>query len=182
MSCSSMLLKAWNLFLSCRTKAFLVLRSCLLMSYLGVMCLCGQAALSFSLTFAVTRWRSLLTSAPLLTLTSSRERCHMLLTMRWSICFDPARGMSRWVCECCSAGIKVHWCSCYWMHTTLPASLHRHSELHILLFPLVFQNSHCLNPPWHWGHLSPAGGPYDGHSQVPPGAAHRRLYLCHCCY
>ena len=88
MLCSSMLLKAGNLFLSCRTKAFLVLWSCnLLMSYLGMRCLFDPAALSFSLTFTVTRWWSLLASAPLLTLTSSRERCHMLLTIRWSILF-----------------------------------------------------------------------------------------------
>ena len=88
LSCSYMLLRAWNLFLSCRTKAFLVLGSCsLLISYLGVVYLFGPAAQSFSLTFAVTRWWSLLASAPLFTITSSRERRHMLLTMRWSIWF-----------------------------------------------------------------------------------------------
>ena len=100
-----MLFKAWNLFLSCRTKAFLTLGSCsLLMSYLGVVCLFGPAILSFSLTFAVTRWWSLPASAPLLTVTSIRERRHMLLTMRWSIWFwsRPFENVqvSLWMLQC----------------------------------------------------------------------------------
>lgn len=84
--CLAMLLKAWNTFLSCRTKEVSILGSCsLLKSHLGVVCWFGLAALSFSLTFAVTRRWSLLGSAPLLTHTSSRERPHMLITIRWSI-------------------------------------------------------------------------------------------------
>ena len=48
LSCSSMLLKAWNLFPSCRTKAFLVLGSCsLLMSCIEVVCLFGPGKSEF---------------------------------------------------------------------------------------------------------------------------------------
>ena len=77
-----------TIFLSCSTKALLILGLCsLLMSYLGLICFLGPVAVSFSLMCGVSKWWSLPTTAPFLTLKSSSERHHMPFTMGWSIWF-----------------------------------------------------------------------------------------------
>ena len=66
--------------------------------------LSGPFLLSFGFRFAVTRWWSLPTSAPLLTLTSCNDLLHVPLIIRWSIWFLSLplgeHQVSLWISRC----------------------------------------------------------------------------------
>ena len=111
-------------------------------------CLALSGPFLFSFRFAVTRWWSLPTSAPLLTLTSCNDLLNVPLITRWSIWLLSLplgeHQVSLWISQC-GKGVPPTTCRIQ-VHV---AFLHCCSCCHILPFPWLYRGLYCHFPLSH---------------------------------
>ena len=146
----------------------------------------GPFLLSFSFRVAVTRWWSLPTSAPLLTLTSCNDLLLVPLIIRWSIWFLSlplgGGGGTRWAYGFHGEGrVSFQWRNRMFCRIQV-ASLHCCSCCHILPFPLLYRDLCCHFPLSHSSRpsLSSSHGVVFSLARLATG---RRMHPCslpHC--